>query len=228
MVATSVFGGARADPAHADWLVTTEGERVETRGAWDVRGRMVVFTTKRGTLASVRLDEVDLDASEAATDEAVALRSAPPPPPAVPPEPPPPVLTLTDADISQGTGNATGMDALIARLRVAHQNQDLDDAMRLVHWSGVSRDVRTAIGESFAFLFARPIRSIELVPVESEDTAAQDKDGATYRPNLTVTGKLVIALELIEADADADRAEVTFLVGEVLGTPRIAAAAADG
>ena len=227
MVATSAFGGARAHPAHADWLVTTEGERVETRGAWNVRGRMVVFTTKRGTLASMRLDEVDLDASETATEAAIGLQSAPPPPPKLP-ELRPPVLTLTDADISRGTGNATGMDALIARLRVAHENQDLDDAMRLVHWSGVSRDVRTAIGESFAFLFARPIQSIELVTVAGDDTAAREKDGVSYRPNLTVTGKLVITLELIEDDADADRAEVTFLVGEVLGTPRIAAAAADG
>jgi len=30
--------------ARADWLVTTEGGRVETRGPWEVKGKLVVFT----------------------------------------------------------------------------------------------------------------------------------------------------------------------------------------
>ncbi len=224
---TVIFGihvGRGSGPVVADWLVTTHGDRVETRGPWSVRGRTVVFTAISGTLASMRLDEVDLGASEAATTAAAKAVAEPTDPvTAPPPLPPPPVLVLTDADIGPGSGNAIGVEALIEQLRTAHQNQSLDDAMRLVHWSGISSEVRAAIGETFAFMFARPLRSVDLVPVAPDETGAQEKDGVTYRPNLTVTGKLVFDLGLIEEDEDADRAEVTFLVGEVLGTSRIVA-----
>jgi hypothetical protein len=51
-------------PAAADWLVTQDGDRVETRGPWEIRGKLVVFTLPNGTLSSMRLTDVDLDASE--------------------------------------------------------------------------------------------------------------------------------------------------------------------
>ena len=54
-------------PAFGDLLVTRDGSRIETRGPWEVRGRLVVFTQPDGTLASIRLREVDLEASEDAT-----------------------------------------------------------------------------------------------------------------------------------------------------------------
>ena len=56
-----------ASPARADWLVTRDGGRVETKGAWKVEGKRVVFTLKDGTLSSLRLTEVDLDASRQTT-----------------------------------------------------------------------------------------------------------------------------------------------------------------
>lgn len=59
-----------ATPAAADWLVTRDGGRVETRGAWKVKGKQVVFTGVDGRLASLRLGDVDLKASERATREA--------------------------------------------------------------------------------------------------------------------------------------------------------------
>lgn len=62
--------GAAAGPAAADWLVTRQGGRVETRGAWEVKGKLVVFRTPGGELASLRLAEVDLDASRQATSDA--------------------------------------------------------------------------------------------------------------------------------------------------------------
>ena len=65
-------------PAAADWLVTRDGGRVETRGSWQVKGKQVVFTGADGRLASLRLTDVDLEASERATREAAvaALRAA--------------------------------------------------------------------------------------------------------------------------------------------------------
>ncbi len=88
-----------ATPAGADWLVTTDGQRVETDGPWKAQGKLVVFKRPNGSLSSIRLSAVDLDASREATAEAV--RPAPPPPP--PPPPKKPVLVLTDADVGHVT-----------------------------------------------------------------------------------------------------------------------------
>lgn len=71
-----------AGPAAADWLRTREGALVETKGPWTVRESLVIFTAPNGTLSSLRLSEIDLDASAVATMEA----KNPPPPPAEEPE----------------------------------------------------------------------------------------------------------------------------------------------
>jgi hypothetical protein len=62
-----VAGLGPAAPVRADWLVTRDGGRVETQGPWKVEGKRVVFNLKDGTLSSLRLTEVDLDASRQAT-----------------------------------------------------------------------------------------------------------------------------------------------------------------
>lgn len=61
-------------PAAADWLVTRAGGRIETRGPWQVKGKLVVFTLPGGSLASLRLSEVDLPASR---EQAKAATAAP-------------------------------------------------------------------------------------------------------------------------------------------------------
>lgn len=90
---------AGAAPARADWLVTREGARMETRGPWEVRGKLVVFTAPDGTLASVRLAAVDLEASRQATEEARRPKPAPPPEPARRKS----VVSLTDKDFPKPT-----------------------------------------------------------------------------------------------------------------------------
>ncbi len=52
---------AMTSPAAADWLVTKDGARIETEGPWKTKGAMVVFTSAKGTLSSLRLDEIDLE-----------------------------------------------------------------------------------------------------------------------------------------------------------------------
>lgn len=93
--AALVAAGLLAAPVTADWLVTRDGARIETRGEWEEKGRLIVFTDAKGELASIRASEIDLEASYAATVEA----KAPPPPPAPAPPPGPSVLTLTDDDV---------------------------------------------------------------------------------------------------------------------------------
>lgn len=92
-------GMAAAPPVKADWLVTRDGGRVETRGAWKVKGKLVVFTQTDGALASLRLSEVDLEASRKVTEGSRAEAEKPPAP-----EPPKKKLaSLTDADFKKAT-----------------------------------------------------------------------------------------------------------------------------
>ena len=102
-LALAVLLGGAAGPAAADWLVTKEGAKVETQGAWTVKGKLVVFKTPDGKLASLRAADVDLDASRNATEEAVAAQAqaeAEPEKPAAP-ERKKSVRTITDKDVRQ-------------------------------------------------------------------------------------------------------------------------------
>jgi hypothetical protein len=95
-------------PARADWLVTNEGGRVETKGPWQMKGKLVVFTrADDGALASLRASEVDLDASAKVT-AAAKVQATAPPPPVVPQKK---LAVLTDKDFrkpaSAGVAGAT-------------------------------------------------------------------------------------------------------------------------
>ena len=65
----AAFGAA---PAASDWLVLETGERIETRGPWKIEGSRVLFTGTNGTLSSIRLSQVNVEASEAANQPAPA------------------------------------------------------------------------------------------------------------------------------------------------------------
>jgi hypothetical protein len=65
----AVAGAAFLVPATGDWLVTRDGDRIETQGPWRVESRLVVFKRPDGTYASMRLSEIDLEASERLTLE---------------------------------------------------------------------------------------------------------------------------------------------------------------
>lgn len=95
-VAGALAVGFTAGAAHADWLVLRDGGRLETKGAWKVDGRRVLFTMPNGTLSVLRTDEVDLDRSALVTTQARETPAAPVP--AVK-EKKEPVLRLTEKDI---------------------------------------------------------------------------------------------------------------------------------
>lgn len=102
---TLLIAGATllALPTAADWLVTSEGDAIETKGPWKVKGRMVVFTDAKGNLSSLRASAIDFEASEAATAKAAAPKTTRPDKPEVR-EPAkdkgPRALVLTNADIA--------------------------------------------------------------------------------------------------------------------------------
>ena len=87
-----------AAPAAADWLVTRDGSRIETRGEWRVQGAVVIFTAANGILSSLRLTGVDLEESLRATDGP----ESPAEPEVSKVEKVEPVLRLTNQDIPRG------------------------------------------------------------------------------------------------------------------------------
>ncbi len=104
IAATLLAAAAAVAPAaRADWLVTRDGARVETAGAWQVKGKLVVFKTAAGDLASLRLAEVDLETSRAVTAEAGAAAAASEEAAKKPPAKRRPVRALTDKDFPRAT-----------------------------------------------------------------------------------------------------------------------------
>jgi len=82
LAAAAILAALAATPAAADWLVTRAGSRIETRGPWEVKGKLVVFTLPDGSLSSLRVVDVDLAASrqqQGAKAPAAAPRRATPP-----------------------------------------------------------------------------------------------------------------------------------------------------
>jgi hypothetical protein len=86
--------------------VTKEGAKVETQGAWTVKGKLVVFKTADGKLSSLRVSEVDLDASRNATEEAVAAKAQAEAEPEKPAERRKSVRVITDKDVRQAPAPA--------------------------------------------------------------------------------------------------------------------------
>lgn len=89
-------------PAGAEVVVLKDGSRFETRGAFTVKGRQVVFTDAQGKLMALPLAEVDLEASQ-----------APPSPPAAVEAPAAKVerkvvMTLTDKDVAHRDPESLG------------------------------------------------------------------------------------------------------------------------
>lgn len=84
--------------SRADWLVTVDGHRVETRGAWRVEGETVLFDLPTGGLVSMRLAEVDLKASREATESSGQVAEVDPQA-ALAPVRRESVFRLTDADV---------------------------------------------------------------------------------------------------------------------------------
>ena len=84
-----------AYPSLGDNLVLTDGSTIETKGAWEVRGSVIVFHLPNGSLSSLRASKVDLDASAQLTVQTEQASEVVP----EPEEPQAVVLTLTDSDI---------------------------------------------------------------------------------------------------------------------------------
>ena len=84
-----------AGVASADVLVTTDGTVVETKGPWQQRGKMVVFTLENGRLSALRAEDVDFEATARWRQELEESQ----PMPAAPVKTAKARIVLTDADV---------------------------------------------------------------------------------------------------------------------------------
>ncbi len=138
---TALIPGA----ARADWLITREGARVETKGAWKVKGKLVVFQTLDGNLSSLRVAEVDLDASRRATEEAVAADAQAAAEPEKSPERRKSVRVITDKDVQSAAPaeQAEGEAAPESPVTVEAWNQASDQKTLLI--SGTLKNGSTSL-----------------------------------------------------------------------------------
>lgn len=123
-------------PAAADWLVTRDGGRIETDGPWRVDNRLVVFKQPDGTYASVRLTEVDLEASEQLTREMAERARAPEPSP----EPHQAAIRLTEKDLPpvRGRGPAASAQGGAPAASDTKDDAGTGESLQIVSWREVS------------------------------------------------------------------------------------------
>lgn len=142
-------------PAAADWLVTQDGQRIETDGPYRVEDRLIVFHHKDGTLSSVRRSSIDLDASERLTREMAELARAPRVDPASEPRPKA-TIRLTEKELppagrlADPAGEATeeGEDGAGAASAPAAPDSGPGESLQVISWDEIeSRD-----GAGIAFM----------------------------------------------------------------------------
>ena len=66
-----------APPAGGDWLVTLQGELIETRGPWTVDGDAVTYTDPTGVARTLPVEQVDLEGSRETTAQLTGRRYEP-------------------------------------------------------------------------------------------------------------------------------------------------------
>lgn len=207
-------GGLRAD-----WLVLRDGARVETRGPWQVKAGQVIFTQTNGTLSSLRLRDVDLEASRTLTEQP-APAAPEPEKPAAPKEP---VMVITDREIQRSSSaGLSGPEALIERFKTAQERQDMPALLRLVNLEGASEDAQRLVREQLQWAIDHTITAVAVEPLGTGDVTEYTRKGVTYRPNVEIKGKLVVHFEPGE---DSEEAAMSFLIGTRLGSYFIGVAA---
>ena len=134
----------------AEVLVTRDGQRIETQGPWQVKGRQVVFTSTQGVLSSMRLAEIDLAASEAATAGTAEDAEAAAPaaePAAAAAEERQPILVMTNDSVRE---LSSGENPAIGELgdEAAELGRELGEALGEA-MAGMTEGMMTGLAEGF-------------------------------------------------------------------------------
>ncbi len=164
-------------PAGADWLVTKDGKKLETKGSWKVQDGKILFHDTKGRLMSMATGDIDMEASKAAT----LLARAPKAPTrgAVPSKAP--VLRITNADIPQAAE-----DSPAAQLDASGANAAPKVTLYSTTWCGYCRMARKLLNEmDVAFVE----KDIEKSSAARREHAALSRGGGV--PVLNIDGQVV-------------------------------------
>ena len=161
-----------ANSVAADWLATHDGSRFEIEGPWEIDGDLVTFTLPNGTLGSMRLSAIDLEASQALTESAVAPAN---PAPSASEPMTKAEFVITDADVSHAMAGSvedlesagTATPDTIEGLRITSWRDRVDPTTSSVTVTGIlqnpTRNPATSIalnvmlyGEDGTVLETRP------------------------------------------------------------------------
>lgn len=182
VLAVAALSAAMATPAAADWLVTKDGARIETKGAWRVDGKRVLFDLPNGTLSSIRVDQVDLDQSAVVTAEARAVIENPAPI-AVPKKEP--VLRLTEKDIPPaGQLAEAGADG-----EAAKAGEETAATLEVISWE----KTENGTGDGVEIFGTIRNNSANMVTSPSLMVAIYDSDGGLLATNNGVVNSPQIA-----------------------------------
>jgi hypothetical protein len=87
--------------ASADWLITHDGKKIETSGAWKVKDQKVYFRRPNGSLVSVPVRVIDLDRSASASRAASSRKGSTQKPQRRKSDDSEPALILTNKDVGR-------------------------------------------------------------------------------------------------------------------------------
>lgn len=164
-----------APPLLADWIVGRDGSRIETKGKWKVEGNRVVFQLPNGTMGVMRKSEVDLDASAAASSEAVVAAEKASAPVKAPPPKRQAVLTLTDKDIPRARPEPTADQPAPAGGDAADPSSPRPAAVEVVQW-------RQATGEDGSIEIGGLVKNVgsDVAANISLQVELTDENGKTH------------------------------------------------
>ena len=180
--------------AHADWLVTGDGTRIQTEGPWSVQGKLVVFELPNGTLSSLRLSQVDLEASERATAEAAAAQREATEPATRPQKA---VFVLTDKDVAhvgRGAADTPAGDSEGAAEETREEAAAPREAVAVVSWeqlageegvviSGTARNTGDAVAADLRLtvVLSDPEGQVATKDAELSATALPPRQSISFR-----------------------------------------------
>ncbi len=129
-----------ASGAAAEWLVTSDGSRIEIDGPYTVEGKLVTFSLLNGTLGSMPLTAVDLEATKALAEKIAE------PPVLEEPVKRKAIMVITDADVGHprlpaaspvpAGDDADAEEVEAPALRVTGWREEVDSSRTTVAISG--------------------------------------------------------------------------------------------
>lgn len=115
----------------------------------------------------------------------------------------------------------TSDDELVATVRAAIVERDMETFDQLINWDGASKMARRVVTFSVRHGLGRPIRSIELQPFPADGLAKIEAQGKKHA-NMPVTNQLRVVFDEPPIEGLTTSPTMVFLIGKLDDAYRIA------